>query len=72
MTDLATQISKISSQFAIEGEFVRGKEIESGLINTTYLAEYENEEGERSRYVLQRINEQVFPEPHTVMRTFPR
>ena len=72
MTEKAFRISKISSQFAIDGTFVDGEEIESGLINKTYLAEYENDEGERSRYVLQRINELVFTDPQAVMRNISK
>ena len=72
MTKKGMEISKISSQFAIDGTFVGGKEIVSGLINVTYLAEYVNDDGERSRYVLQRINEQVFPDPHSVMRNISK
>ena len=72
MTEKTYRISQISSQFAIDGKFVSGQEIESGLINMTYLAEYETEDGEKSRYVLQRINDQVFPEPHTVMRNISK
>ena len=68
MRDLKFQISEISSQFAIEGKFLEGSEIESGHINTTYLAAYENEEGEVSRYILQRINEHVFKDPHAVLK----
>ena len=72
MTKKGMEISRISSQFAIDGTFVGGKEIVSGLINVTYLAEYVNDDGERSRYVLQRINEQVFPDPHSVMRNISK
>ena len=68
MTELFRNISEIGARFAIGGTFIEGREIEDGLINTTYLASYENEEGEVSRYILQRINEQVFPEPLVVMR----
>jgi len=61
-------IAEIGDQFAIEGEFVLGEEIESGHINTTYLATYEHESGEQRRYILQRINENVFKDPLAVMR----
>lgn len=60
-------IEKISHEFAIAGEFVEGHEINSGHINTTYLAEYERDNGERRRYILQRINEHVFKDPLAVM-----
>lgn len=60
-------IKSISHEFAIAGEFVDGHEINSGHINTTYIAEYERECGKRRRYILQRINEQVFKDPLAVM-----
>ena len=72
MTELARNISEIGAQFAIDGTFVGGEEIESGHINTTYLASYEDEDGEVLRYILQRINEHVFPEPLTVMKNIER
>ena len=58
----------IADQFAIEGEFLRGEEVESGHINSTYLATYELPDGEQRRYILQRINEKVFKDPLAVMR----
>ncbi len=57
----------ISHEFAIAGDFVKGHEIDSGHINTTYVAVYEGPKGKQSRYVLQRINENVFKDPLAVM-----
>lgn len=61
-------IKSISDEFAIAGEYVEGVEIDSGHINTTYMAVYEEPDGKRSRYILQRINEFVFKDPLVVMR----
>ncbi len=72
MTDLVRNISQIGEYFAIDGTFVGGEEIESGHINTTYLASYQNADGEVSRYILQRINEHVFSEPLVVMKNIER
>ncbi|MEN8772918.1 MAG: aminoglycoside phosphotransferase family protein [Akkermansiaceae bacterium] len=72
MTNLVRNISEIGAQFAIDGTFVEGEEVESGHINTTYLASYQDAEGEISRYILQRINENVFPQPLVVMRNIER
>lgn len=60
-------ISRIAAQFALDGAFVAGEEIESGHINSTYRVSFETPVGQR-RYVLQRINEQVFKDPAAVMR----
>ncbi|MCW1883805.1 aminoglycoside phosphotransferase family protein [Luteolibacter flavescens] len=65
---LQESIARISNQFAIEGEFIVGEEIESGHINSTYRATFETASGARHRYILQRINEKVFKEPLAVMR----
>ena len=46
---------------------MEAEEIETGLINATWLASFRNERGERVRYVLQRINEVVFGDPLDVM-----
>lgn len=61
-------IKAISDEFAIAGNFIEGSEIDSGHINTTYMAVYELDCGTRSRYILQRINEYVFKDPLQVMR----
>ena len=61
-------IQAISHEFAIAGEFVEGKEIDSGHINNTYLAVYEEADGKHAKYILQRINEYVFKDPLQVMR----
>jgi len=61
-------IRSIGDQFAIEGEFVYGEEICSGHINSTYRATYATSEGDHQRYILQRINENVFKDPKAVMR----
>lgn len=61
-------IAAIGDQFAIEGEFVLGEEIRSGHINSTYRATYETADGSRGRYILQRINQNVFKNPQAVMR----
>lgn len=61
-------VRNIGDQFAIEGEFALGEEISSGHINSTYLATYAREGEERRRYILQRINANVFHDPLAVMR----
>lgn len=72
MSDLEEHIAEIGAKFAIGGKFVGGEEIESGHINTTYLAAFEDQDGDVSRYILQRINEHVFTEPLTVMKNVAR
>lgn len=62
------RIAGIGDLFAIEGEFVTGKEIPSGHINTTYKATYRKSDGTEDSYILQRINDYVFKDPKAVMR----
>ena len=65
---LQASIAHIANQFAIEGDFLHGEEIESGHINSTYRATFETASGSHHRYILQRINEKVFKDPVAVMR----
>lgn len=65
--DLHSTIEAISHEFAIAGDFVEGHEINSGHINSTYIAKYRRESGKESRYILQRINEHVFTDPMAVI-----
>lgn len=53
------EFSDILSNFAINGEFVSCEPYGSGLINRTYVAVY-NEGGKRVRYIVQRINTNLF------------
>lgn len=62
------RIAAIGDLFAIEGDFVDGKEIPSGHINTTYRATYRKSDGHEDRYILQKINSNVFKDPRAVMR----
>ena len=62
------QIEAVADYFAIEGEFQGAEEVETGLINATWLASFLNSRGEVVRYILQRINETVFGDPLDVMR----
>jgi len=63
-----SHIEEISNEFAIAGEFVSGEEIYSGHINSTYMVTFTRPDGEENRYILQRINANVFKDPHAVMR----
>lgn len=60
-------IISIISQFTIPGTFIKAERFGSGLINDTYLCEFDDN-GERRKYILQRINASVFTRPEQVMR----
>ena len=68
MKNYLNNIKEIANEFAIPGDFISGVEIDSGHINSTYLVEFGSDNGLKKRYVLQRINEAVFPDPKVVMR----
>ena len=68
VSETAALVEGIADQFAIEGQYVAGEEVNSGHINSTFLVTYELGNGERRRYILQRINEKVFKDPLAVMR----
>ena len=53
------EFSDILSNFAINGEFISCEPYGSGLINRTYVAVYD-EGGKRVRYIVQRINTNLF------------
>lgn len=53
------EFSDILFNFAIDGEFISCEPYGSGLINRTYVAVY-NEGGKRVRYIVQRINTNLF------------
>ena len=42
--ETAALVQSIADQFAIEGEYLMGEEVQSGHINSTYLATYELED----------------------------
>lgn len=64
-------IRDVCGHFDIGGKFLGCKEILSGNINSTYLVTF-NRDGEEKRYILQRINKNVFTEPEKVMDNIVR
>ncbi len=56
------EISNVLSQFPFEGELVSVDTINEGLINTTYVAVFD-----KCRYVVQKINTNVFKKPDELM-----
>lgn len=62
-----TKIKNIASNFNFEGELIKIEENNQGNINKTYILTYENE-GIKTKYLIQKINANVFKEPYLVMR----
>jgi hypothetical protein len=65
-------VTGIALKFAIEGKLTSAEEIETGHINSTWRVVFEAEEGQRRRYILQRINATVFENPMAVMKNVER
>ncbi|MFC1585284.1 phosphotransferase enzyme family protein [Fibrobacterota bacterium] len=71
MKDDREWLKAIGSEFAVDGRFVSGAPFGSGHINDTSSLVYEHE-GKTTRYVLQRINDNVFKNPRLVMENMSR
>ena len=66
------EIARIGSRFRLEGEFSAAEPYGGGHINDTFRAEYRLPDGGRIRYLHQRINQSVFPDPVAVMENIDR
>ncbi len=60
-------IKHIIKNFAFQGKYITAEELTSGNINVTYALTYEQEDGSRKQYVLQRINTNAFKNPYELM-----
>lgn len=65
-------VESIAQQFVINGIFIGIDEVDTGLINSTYIAKFKGEGGVIGRYIIQRINDHVFPDPIAVMNNVER
>ena len=65
--ELCSKIDEAIAAFALEGEPVSYGLYGSGHINDTHLLVCRREDGSERRYILQRINHIVFPQPDEVM-----
>ena len=59
-------MQEIINKFDIKGKLISYERYGQGHINDTYLLTYENE-GKNERYILQRINTNVFPNVEGLM-----
>ncbi len=63
---IEVNLKQILSYFAIKGDFVECEPYGHGHINRTYLATF-NENGNRKRYILQKINSTLFTSVENLM-----
>jgi hypothetical protein len=64
-------LKRVSDSFLIPGDFRRAEPYGSGHINDTYKVDF-NQAGTPVRYIFQRINPQVFPDPGRLMENVRR
>ncbi len=57
----------VVSHFNIPAKYIEHQPIRSGLINQTYLVTLQKDNGEKVKYIFQKINTNVFREPYHVM-----
>ena len=61
-------VEQILDKFHLDGKLVSIEKNNSGNINKTYVATFEKEDGTRKKYLIQKINTKVFPEPYKLMK----
>ena len=64
------EIQAVAEKFAIRGEITSVTQINKGYINRTYKIETLSETGHVHKYLLQRINTNVFPDVDALMSNF--
>jgi len=60
-------IEKIVRAFQFEGQYKRAERNTDGHINDTFVVYFTKDDGKEYRYILQRINHNVFKEPEKLM-----
>lgn len=68
---VAGAIVDVAGRFAVAGHCTQVEALAGGHINDSYVLTFAGEHG-RERYLLQRINAAVFPEPRRVMENIER
>jgi len=69
--NLKHDVRAVAQQFEIKGEFRTAAPYGSGHINDTYCVEFD-QAGARVRYIMQRINHNVFKQPVALMENIQR
>lgn len=64
------QLQIIAEKFNIQGKVISIDEIKRGYINRTYKIETLSENNHIHKYILQRINTNVFPDVESLMSNF--
>mgnify|MGYP003289374243 CR=1 FL=1 len=67
MAETSNYISEIIEAFGFEGNLKENSQITDGHINNTFAVEFEKENGETTKYLIQEINTYVFKNPDDLM-----
>ena len=65
---MKSYLNEVARQFIFEGNFLSASSYGNGHINDTYAAHFQDENGNSHRYILQRINHNVFKNPEKLMK----
>jgi aminoglycoside phosphotransferase (APT) family kinase protein len=69
--NMASELETVAGHFAVDGKPTTVKPFNGGHINDSFLVTYRQEDGS-ARFLLQRINEAVFPDPALVTANIQR
>lgn len=64
---MTNMVCEVASHFEVEGTPSGVEEIHAGLINSTWVVSCDSSDNRPRRYLLQKVNGSVFPEPQKVM-----
>lgn len=68
MNDLKYDIKNIAKNFTFKGKLIKAEPYGFGHINDTFAVTFEKEDKRKHRYILQRINHNIFKEPELLMK----
>ncbi len=69
---MSSAVAQVVSHFQFQGEYLRAHPYGFGHINDTYAAYFRQADGATRRYLLQRINHNVFKNPPQLMQNIQR
>ena len=65
-------LEKILANYGIKGTLVGYDANTTGNINKTFVVKFQEEDGSIKKYLVQKINTNVFPEPYKLMKNIDR
>lgn len=65
-------LKDLVSKFKFEGEFIESEDHKCGHINDTFILDFKKDNGSIRKYILQRINTDIFKNPEELMDNFTK